>query len=302
MDPTPSWSKTSKKFCKKFRLSNYINKFFDFFVSSLRMSYRKRKHHRLESEIKHIVDKELRKNIELQHFNVYNIVDGGSSPALIAPDGVCQDLSQIPQGDAQQQRLSDVAKLKTLRIRLQIQSNAPAGATSAWKDGCCLLRYIIFSWIPAETNTNLAPTAVTQILDLLSTAGSSPGSVILAPHLSQGLAIQFRIHVDETISLQPSAGGLRVDALPYAVSHFFFSLLAGVHDPRLIHFPVVALNPPSRAPHPPRSPRRLHWLTEWRNWSWQSLHPPAHQRDRLNRLSLGHLQLDALLHRCLEAM
>lgn len=183
------------------------------------MAYHKRKHHKLESEIKHIVDKELRKNVELQHFNVYNIVDG--STPLVAPNGVCQDLSQIPQGDAEQQRISDIIQLKTLRIRLQIQSHAPSGATSTWKDGCSLLRYIIFSWIPENTNTTLAPTVVTQILDLLVSYGTDTGSVILAPHLSQGQALQFRIHVDETINLQPSAGGLRVDALPYAVSHLF---------------------------------------------------------------------------------
>lgn len=185
------------------------------------MSYRKRK---LDHEIKHIVEKELKKNIELKHFPVYNIVDGSSSPALEAPDGVCQDLSQIPQGDQQGQRDGDIIQAKTIRIRLQIQGQAPGGITTTWKDGCALVRIIIFTWIPDTQNTSFAPNAVTQILDLLPSYGSSPGSVILSPYLSQGQGIQFRVHSDETISLKPAAGSID-SAVPehYTVSSCFFS-------------------------------------------------------------------------------
>lgn len=168
--------------------------------------YKHRRTGSLKKEIEHIVDKELKKNVELKHYNVYAVTDGSTGWA--APDGECLDLSQIPQGDQQSQRDGDIIQLKTLRIRVQIQSQAPTSVTGTFKDGCAIVRYIIFTWIPNANNTSLQPNAWANILDTLATASSSPGSVVLAPHTSQGEALQFRVHVDETVSVSPAAGWL----------------------------------------------------------------------------------------------
>lgn len=177
--------------------------------------YKHRRTGSLKKEIEHIVDSELKKNVELKHFNVYAVTDGGTG--WVAPDGECLDLSQIPQGDQQSQRDGDIVQFKTLRIRIQIQGQAPTSPVATFRDGCALVRYIIFTWIPSANNATFSPNAWASILDTLSTASSYPGSVILAPHASQGEALQFRIHVDETVSLSPSAGRIRpYPPYPYA--------------------------------------------------------------------------------------
>lgn len=152
-----------------------------------------------------MVEKELKEDIPLKFIGVTN-----SGDSEIVAVGELDDLSPISQGSANNNRLAQIVSAKSLRIRLQFQSQAPTAPTATWKDGCALIRYLILSWLPYQSYSDVLADSPGNILDLQQVGTS--GFNVLAPHLAQGRATQFRIHVDETVELSPSAGGLSLNA------------------------------------------------------------------------------------------
>lgn len=146
-----------------------------------------------------MVEKELKEDIPLKFIGVTNTGD-----SEITAVGELDDLSPISQGSANNNRLAQIVSAKSLRIRLQFQSQAPDGVTTEWKDGCALIRYLILSWLPYQSYADVLADAPGNILDLQQVGTSSFN--VLAPQLSQGRARQFKVHVDETVELSPSCG------------------------------------------------------------------------------------------------
>lgn len=169
------------------------------------MPYHRKHHKSLEKEIKEVVEKELRKDIALKRFNEWDVI----SAVVNTGTSTCTDLSEIPMESLLivpdiDNRSAAVIQAKTLRIRLQLQAQAPSGADSTWRDGASLIRYIIFSWAPYDAATNVLANSPEAIVDLYE---SPPvGLEILAPWVGQGLKGQFKVHVDETVKLEAVAG------------------------------------------------------------------------------------------------
>lgn len=170
------------------------------------MSYREHKRHHhagLEKEIERVVNRELKKEVELKGYNRAAVA------VNLVNTGVFIDLSEIERNDPSAtdypwERIGDVIQAKTLRMRLQLQGQANTSAQTTWKDGCSLIRYIVFTWLPWEANSDVQTNIPNKILDLAQ--GPGAGLEILAPHTRQGVGAQYKIHIDETVSLSPSAG------------------------------------------------------------------------------------------------
>lgn len=169
------------------------------------MSYHRKRHHSsLEHEIEKVVNRELRSDTPLKHLNTWGDLN------IVVSSGTLVDLSLITiYSDASPTTVSwtrdgDVVKAKTLRLRTQLQGQAPTAVTSTWKDGCALVRYIVFTWLPWESSTDVQTNIPSKILDLAQ--NPSAGFEVLAPHTTQGVGAQFKIHLDETVQLSPSAG------------------------------------------------------------------------------------------------
>lgn len=147
----------------------------------------------------------MKEDIALKKKNVTAIISSVTNTGATN----CHDLSEIPISTLVEPvdvnvRTTDVIQAKTLRIRLQFQSQAPNGVVSTWRDGCSLVRYIIFSWAPYDSATNVSTGCPGDILDLYQ--GPAAGFEVLAPWVSAGLKGQFKVHLDESLSLSPSAG------------------------------------------------------------------------------------------------
>lgn len=175
------------------------------------MSYKKHKSsHNLEREIEKVVDRELRENIPLKARFV------SADAAAVVSDGLLFDLSAImAQEDASDlwnTRTSDQVHAKTLRVRAHLQGQAPSVPTTDWRDGTSLVRVIILSWLPYTLNTTLSASMPGAVLDLRDPG--TAGFEYLAPHVSQGLEGQFKIHSDETITLSPRAGAQWTSSTP----------------------------------------------------------------------------------------
>lgn len=164
------------------------------------------KHHRsLHSEIKHVVEDELKETTELKRLNIVTT----DTTTQVDNTGFYNDLSLLPKATTTSdswKRLGDVVFAHTLRIRLLIQSMAPTAEVLTWKDGTALVRYIIFSWAPYEEAATFQASTSGVILDLLQ--GPGAGYEVLAPYVTQGLKGQFKVHVDETVPLYAAAGGI----------------------------------------------------------------------------------------------
>lgn len=169
------------------------------------MSDRHYKHRRtgsLKREIEHIVNKEIAKDLELKRWGTF--ADSGTN---CVNTGYIYDLSQIPQtasGNTFKSRDGDEIQAKTLRIRLDIQGQAPNGVTTTWADGAGICRYLIFSWVPYAPSSTITSAGIGQVLD--TTTSPPPGFEVLAPHVPQGMSVQFKIHVDETVGIEVAPG------------------------------------------------------------------------------------------------
>lgn len=174
-----------------------------FVTLSLAVAYHHKRHHGgLEKAIEKVVDRELRENTPLKaHFVNADV-------SQVVADGLVFDLSAIDRqedaSDLWNTRTSDQVHAKTLRIRAHIQGQAPSAPTTTWRDASNLVRIIIFSWLPYTTSTAVSAGAPGNLLDLRDP--SSTGVEYLAPHLSQGQAQQFKIYLDETVTLQAASG------------------------------------------------------------------------------------------------
>lgn len=104
--------------------------------------YRKRN---TAQNLKAMIKAELKKNIETKYSN--------QNHSLVSVDntGVIYDLTPIPQGTQDIQRIGDEITVKSLQVRL----NAIAG------DVTNFLRMVIFQWIPNDAN----PPTVANILN-----------------------------------------------------------------------------------------------------------------------------------------
>lgn len=186
----------------------------------LAVAYHHRKRHvGLEREIEKVVDRELRENIPLKAHFV-----SADATAVVA-DGLLFDLSAIDRqedaSDLWNTRTSDQVHAKTLRLRAHYQGQAPSSITAVWKDGTSVVRALILSWLPYTLNTTLSASMPGAVLDLRDPG--SAGFEYLAPHVSQGLEGQFKIHSDETLTLQAASGSIAWNgsSAEYQVTYLF---------------------------------------------------------------------------------
>lgn len=175
------------------------------------MSHRHYKHRRtgsLKKEIEHIVEKEIKKDTQLKYQQYQLISTSGATPipGILNNAGYCIDLSILPQGDPNQNRVGDIVHAKTLRLRGVVQGYAPSAPVVAYESGTNVVRLIIFSSAEflSQSTVCTAPYARNLLLELFP--GTASGTEVFAPYVSQGQATRFKIHLDETHVLQPSAG------------------------------------------------------------------------------------------------
>lgn len=170
--------------------------------------YKHRRTGSLKKEIEHVINKELKEETQLkyQQFQILSSLGSSPSPGVLNNAGFCVDLSALIQGDPNQQRAGDIVHAKTLRIRGVVQGYAPPAPLGSYQEGTNVVRFIVFSFAEEASSTTVlqAPFARNLLLELFT--GTASGTEVFAPHVSQGQATRFKIHLDETHSLQPSAG------------------------------------------------------------------------------------------------
>lgn len=210
-----------------------------------------RHHKSLKHEIEKIVEEEFKSNIELKNWAFKDDKTITCEATITAGKGYMEDLSFIAKTTTTTplawNRENDVIHAKTLRLRAYIQGQAPSAVQSTWRDGCSVMRIIIFTYLPYEANTVIKATDFAGLLDLAQ--DSTNGWQICAPHVMQGKEAQYVVHHDETISISPAGGGFFWNSDPeerYQVTYPFRK-----HCPprSLSYLPVVASNVPQRLAH-----------------------------------------------------
>lgn len=174
----------------------------------------KREHKYLKREIEHIVNDELKKNIDLKSYVVAANVPQLICEVMGTGKGFTLDLCPIPQQSGTSlvawARSTDVVSAKTLRFKWYAQGQCPTTIQPSFKDGCSTIRFIIFTYLPDEGSSVVQQTDFGGILDLAQ--NSTNGFQVLANYVTQGEKRNFVVHHDETISLSPRAGNVEDNA------------------------------------------------------------------------------------------
>lgn len=155
-----------------------------------------RKRHHLEHEISAIVDRELKGNIELKR----QITGFDLSPIYTGSFVTFTTIAQGNTSNLNGERLGNQIVAKSLHLSFYAQAVGGSSQQNSNSNAIlsdCLLRLIVFSWVPYGPLTSTEG----AILDL----GNSPGAgyEVTAPWMQQRGEYQFKIHHDKTYSVNP---------------------------------------------------------------------------------------------------